>query len=56
MEGSFYFGWPKINSVISLTLCGLLHSKVTPDAPVKSSDFHEMLSSVHSFVEERSIL
>ena len=52
MEGNFYFGWPQINSVISLTLCGLLHSKVTPDTPVKS-DFPEMLFSI---VEERNIL
>ncbi|TEA41040.1 hypothetical protein DBR06_SOUSAS9010079, partial [Sousa chinensis] len=25
-----------------------LHSIVTPDIPVKSSNFHEMLSSIHS--------
>ena len=30
----FYSGWPKINSVISRTLCGLLHSIVTPDTSV----------------------
>ena len=35
--GSFYFGKAKINSVISLILCGLLHSIVTPETPVKSS-------------------
>ena len=37
MAGDFYFGWPQI--VISLTLCGLLYSVVTPDTPVKSSNF-----------------
>ncbi|TEA35361.1 hypothetical protein DBR06_SOUSAS28410011, partial [Sousa chinensis] len=28
-----------------------LHSIVTPDTPVKSSNFREMLSSIHSSVE-----
>ena len=37
---------------MSLTLCGLLHSVVTPDTPVKSSNFHEM-SSIHSSVEAK---
>ncbi|TEA34416.1 hypothetical protein DBR06_SOUSAS6410061, partial [Sousa chinensis] len=32
---------------------GLLHSTVTPDSPVKSSNFHEMLSSIHSSVEAK---
>ncbi|TEA33860.1 hypothetical protein DBR06_SOUSAS29410023, partial [Sousa chinensis] len=27
-----------------------LHSVVKPNTPVKSSNFHEMLSSIHSFV------
>ncbi|TEA38045.1 hypothetical protein DBR06_SOUSAS27910038, partial [Sousa chinensis] len=44
---------PKINSVISLTLCKLLHSIVTPDTPVKSSNFYEMLSAIHSSAEAR---
>ncbi|TEA26177.1 hypothetical protein DBR06_SOUSAS18110010, partial [Sousa chinensis] len=30
-----------------------LHSTVTPDTPVKSSNFHEMLSSIHSSVEAK---
>ena len=47
----FYFVLSKINSVISLILCGLLHSIVTPDAPVKSLNFYEVLSSIQSFVE-----
>lgn len=33
----FYFGRPKFSSVVSLTLCGLLRSVVTPDTPVRSS-------------------
>ena len=37
VAGDFYFGWPKISSVVSLTLFRLLHSIVTPDIPVKSS-------------------
>lgn len=39
----FYSGWPKINSVILLTLCGLLHSMVTPDTSVnllQHREFH----------------
>lgn len=48
VASDFYFGWPQINSFLSLTLCRLLHSVVTP---VKSSDFHEMLSSVSSCIE-----
>ena len=47
VAGGFYFGWPKTNSVISLILCVLLHSIVTPDTSVKSSDFCEMLFSIH---------
>ncbi|TEA37042.1 hypothetical protein DBR06_SOUSAS210198, partial [Sousa chinensis] len=31
----------------------LLHSIVTSDTPVKSSNFREMLSSVHSSVESK---
>ena len=54
VAGDFYFGWPKINSVISLTLCGLLPSIETLDIPVKSSNFHEMLFSVHSSVEAKA--
>ncbi|TEA34486.1 hypothetical protein DBR06_SOUSAS10710006 [Sousa chinensis] len=53
VASDFYFAWPKINSVISLTLCRLLHLIVTPDTPVKSSNFCEMLSSVHSSVEAK---
>ncbi|TEA33105.1 hypothetical protein DBR06_SOUSAS18610018, partial [Sousa chinensis] len=30
-----------------------LHSIVTPATPVKSSNFHEMLSSIHSSVEAK---
>ncbi|TEA36159.1 hypothetical protein DBR06_SOUSAS11510077, partial [Sousa chinensis] len=30
-----------------------LHSTVTPDTPVKTSNFHEMLSSSHSSVEAK---
>ena len=41
----FILAGPQINSVISLTLCRLLHSIVIPDTPVKPSNFHEMLSS-----------
>ena len=48
VAGEFYFGWPQMNSVISLTLWGLLQSVVTPDTPLKSSNVTEMLSSVHS--------
>ena len=43
----------KINSVISLTLCGLLHSILTPDMPAKSSNCHEIMSSIHSSVEAK---
>ncbi|TEA32074.1 hypothetical protein DBR06_SOUSAS32110007, partial [Sousa chinensis] len=53
VAGDFYFGQPKINSVISLTLCWLLRSIVTPDTPVKSSNFCEMLSSIDSSVEAK---
>ena len=53
MAGSFYFGWIKINFVILLTFRGLLHSVVTPDTPVESSSFCEMLSAVHSSVEAK---
>ena len=46
--GWWIFFWPaKIHSVISLTLCGLLDSETHL---VKSSNFHEMLSLIHSFV------
>lgn len=38
VAGDFYFGWPKISSVVSLTLFRLLHSIVTPDTPVESSN------------------
>ena len=38
VAGDFYFGWSKTNSVISLILCGLLHSIVTSDTSVKSSE------------------
>ena len=44
---------PKINSTISLTLYGLLNSVVTSDTPVKPSNFHEMLSSIYSYVEAK---
>ena len=37
VASDFYFGQPNIESVISLTLYGLLHSTVTPGTPVKSS-------------------
>ena len=53
MARDFSFGWPKINSVFSLALCGLLPSVVTPPTPVKSCDFCEMLSSVHPSVEAK---
>ena len=53
MAGSFYFGWIKINFVILLTFRGLLHSVVTPDTPVESFNWIEMLSSVHSSVEAK---
>ena len=33
----FYFGRPKFSSVVSLMLCGLWRSVVTPDTPVRSS-------------------
>ena len=49
VAGELYFGWPQINSVISLTLWGLLHSVLTPDT-VKSSNFTEM-PSIHSSVK-----
>ncbi|TEA33995.1 hypothetical protein DBR06_SOUSAS2310096, partial [Sousa chinensis] len=32
----------------------LLHSVVTPDTRVKSSNFHEMLSSIYSSVEAKT--
>ena len=51
VDDNFYFGWPKLYSVISLTLRRLLHSIATPHTPVKSSNFHETLSSIHSSVE-----
>ena len=52
--GQRFFSWPaKNNSVISLTLCRLLHSITKPEIPEKSSDFHETLSSVHSSVEAK---
>ncbi|TEA26868.1 hypothetical protein DBR06_SOUSAS54910001, partial [Sousa chinensis] len=44
---------PKINSVISLTLCRFLHLIVIPDTFIKSSNFHEMFSSSHSSVEAK---
>ena len=53
MAGNFYVGWIKINFVILLTFHGLLHSVVTPDTPVKSSSFCEMLSAVHSSAEAK---
>ena len=53
MAGNFYFGWIKINFVILLTFRGLLHSVVTPDIPVKSSSFCEILSAVHCSVEAK---
>ena len=43
---------PTINSVISVTLCRLLHSVIISDTPIKSYNFHEM-SSIHSFAEAK---
>lgn len=52
MVSNFYFGWPEINSA-KLTLCWLLYSIVAPDTPVASSNFHEMLSSIHLSLEAK---
>ena len=56
MVGEFYFGQPKINSVISLILCQLLHLTVTPDTSVEFSNFHETLSSIHFSVEGKEYM
>lgn len=53
MVSNFYSGWPEINSVTKLTLCWLLYSIVAPDTPVASSNFHEMLSSIHLSLEAK---
>ena len=39
------------NYFISQTLCELSQSIVTPHTPIKSSNFHETLSSIHSSAE-----
>ena len=52
----FYFGWPEINSVTKLTVCWLLYSIVALDTPVTSSNFREMLSSIHLSVEAKEHL
>ena len=53
MAGDLRFDHPKVNSVTSLMFCGLLPSVVTPDAPVKSSNSRETLSSIHASVETK---
>ena len=49
----FYFDQPEMNSIISLTLSGLLYPIAISNTPVKSSNFHEMLSSIHSSAEAK---
>eukprot|EP00069_Balaena_mysticetus_P019517 bmy_12316T0 len=50
-----YSSGPSAAGVFSANTCfsRYLHSIVTPDAPVKPSNFREMLSSVHSSVEAK---
>ena len=51
-SGQQFFFWQAKNYFTSQTLCELSHSIVTPHTCIKSSNFQETLSSIHSSAEQ----